>query len=197
MYRDKMHFTMLISLITEMRHSEAVDLLNGMLPYCIRDRWTVKPAAILDKVRYLVEQGCDINCSNKNRETVSYEAMNKEVLHRLLHMGVRPDLMKANRNASIHFAVQKERTYMLKALLAHEKGKETLNLRNSDGLTAYHLALFSKEERLWEILATAGADKTIPLSQGDWRDALEKLRRDEKGARSIEWAEAVKAVLGR
>lgn len=90
--------------------------------------------------------------------------------HALLQRGARIDMVDENGNTPIHIAIMNEQPDILALLLRH-CGPDTVNMRNSDGQTAYDL-IDSIEDRFIEAITIEKLLQQYQLHYGDAQEPV-------------------------
>lgn len=131
------------------------------------------------KVTKLIEHGCDPNLQNAEGKTLLHlKAHSADSIETFLALGVRIDIVDNDGNTCIHLAVPKAYPCIAK-LLGHKTcTPTTVNIRNRQGLTAYHLslkAIHHASVRQWFL--DAGADPNMEMPKGQFRDEVVAMLR--------------------
>ena len=131
------------------------------------------------KVTKLIEYGCDPNLQNAEGKTLLHlKAHSADSIETFLSLGLRIDIVDNDGNTSIHLAVPKAYPCIARLLRHKSCTPATVNIRNREGLTAYHLSLKviqSASVRKWFL--DAGADPNMEIPSGQFRDDLVAMLR--------------------
>ena len=126
------------------------------------------------KVTKLIEHGCNPNLQNAEGKTLLHlKVHSADSTETLLALGVRIDIVDNDGNTSIHLAVPKAYPCIAKLLKHKTCTPATVNIRNRQGLTAYHLSLIvihHASVRQWFL--DAGADPNMEMPKGQFRDEV-------------------------
>ena len=133
------------------------------------------------KLRKLIELGCDPKYQNADGKTLLHLTLHSgNFTETLLALGLRIDTVDNDGNTSIHLA---KSHFRLRALIRHESCTPAIiNMRNREGLTAYHLSLL-RSESIHRQLLDAGADPKMEMPKGQYRDEVVMM------LRKIDWVE--------
>ncbi|NRB58691.1 MAG: ankyrin repeat domain-containing protein [Winogradskyella sp.] len=122
-----------------------------------------------DVVAYLLENGSDLSIIDSKGNSLAYYLLNafnnknskifEDKLELLLRAGLNMTKNQSKENTLYHLAVEKNDLELIKRLKDFEI---EINAKNSDGLTALHIAsMKAKNEIILNYLLSIGADKSI------------------------------------
>ena len=131
------------------------------------------------KIKKLIEHGCDPNQQNTDGKTLLHlEVRPSNSLQTLLGLGFRMDIVDNDGNTSIHLAVYVSYPCLAKLLRSNFCTPAIVNIRNREGLTAYHLALkFVQAVHVRKWFLDAGADPKMEMPKGQFRDEVVAMLR--------------------
>ncbi len=93
------------------------------------------------KVAKLIERGCDPNVQDTEGKTLLHlKVHSANSLETLLALSLRIDIVDNDGNTSIHLAVYESYPCLARLLRSKSCTPATVNIRNREGLTAYHLS---------------------------------------------------------
>jgi hypothetical protein len=156
---------------------QELGLLNAKDPY----KWTPLMRAAdeghVDVVRWLVDQGANVNESSPYRSTALGLAScegHTPVVQLLLERGADPAIANNGRTPVME-ASARGQMEAFRCLLDHPSAAATINHRDRCGMTALWLACGFSHGRLLKLLLERGADPTIATNSGSTPMARAKL----------------------
>jgi hypothetical protein len=162
------------------------DAVNVLLKHAADCKHTLSEYAVLiltvykyGKIAKLIEYGCDPNLRDPEGKTLLHlTVQSSDSLEASLALGVRIDIVDNDSNTSIHLAVPKSHLCIAKLLKHKTCTPAIVNIRNREGLTAYHLSLkFIQSASVRKWFLDAGADPNLEMPKGQFRDEVVAMLR--------------------
>ena len=124
----------------------------------------------IDRVKLLLERGCDVDISNKTGATPLHISSDLDIASRLLNAAANPNATDQNGNIALHVAVKGRHKEWAKLLISW---KGDPHLSNKNGKTPVNLA---KDKEMKNILLGKSTDATVAANSGETITSIKKIK---------------------
>jgi hypothetical protein len=169
------HVKMLLLLVPNVDDLDGQDteLLSVAINAAVEHKFSAILLKWLTNTRRSIE---DFGVSVRNPEgktPLHLSVHSADSLEAFLTLGVRIDIVDNNGNTCIHLVVPKDYPCIAKLLKHKTCTPAIVNIRNREGLTAYHLSLkFIRSAIVRKWFLEAGADPNLEMPKGKFRDEV-------------------------